>query len=474
MKLRDKLKIAVKSILNNKSRSILTIIIVIIVSLMILSIMMIALNFTSNTNDITEASARKSPSSIYINRFYETKDWEPSKQAYFNDEEVNTLNEIFSKYNNIITDITYEGYSNITNYFLPGNIDLSSNDFYGQEYFKYRYSSKNTNFSFPLGIDGAIIDGRIWTKDDVGTNHIWVKDSFINNAFVNGVALEVGSKIWVQTELYDYRSEYGKVNYVSQEYEIMGIISSGKVEEHQKNIKTIYPNYYYYESFDLYFDISYIQETFPANLNIRSIYIGYFPPQSSYDFNQLYNLVDKLVKEIKLTFPTNNEIKLNVSSTLIDEFLISKILTAVIIGFASALGLIILLLSIGSVANTIIISVDKNKKFIGLMKALGLKQRQVEDIVRIEAIITITIGIIFSTIVLYATLPLFRTINEAIIKLLFAYQLNYIEYTIRTSIPLYLPVAVAIVFILMTLIFSRSSLRTIAKMDVITIISEVS
>jgi ABC-type antimicrobial peptide transport system permease subunit len=474
MKLKDKLKIAVKSIINNKSRSILTIIIVVVVSLMILSIMMIALNFSSNTKVITETSARKSPSSIYINRNYKTLDYEPDKYAFFDNEDVKLMSELFSKYNNVITNVTYDSYMNFNAHFFSENIDLTSNEFYNLETFNNSYSSKITDFAFPLGIDGAIIDGRIWTKDDVGTNHIWVKDSYINSAYTKGTVLEVGSKVWIQSEIYDYRKNPNKADYFSHEYEIMGIISTEKIEDHRKQILEIYPNYYSFESSDLYFDITYFQNTLPTEYTINSVNVSYFPPQSSYDFNQLYGLVDGLVKELKLTFPNENDIELYVTSTLIDEFMITKIMTTVIISFAAALGFIILLLSIGSVSNTIIISVDKNKKFIGLMKALGLKQRQVEDIVRIEAIITIAIGILISTIILYILLPLFVTINESIINLLFSYQLSYIEHTTRTSVPLYLPFAVAIVFILMTLIFSRSSLRTISKMDVITIISEVS
>ena len=73
MRFWDKTNIALRSIINNKSRSILTIIIIFIVSSLILSIMMIALNFTTNSYKISEISVRKSSSYFNAYRYEEDR-----------------------------------------------------------------------------------------------------------------------------------------------------------------------------------------------------------------------------------------------------------------------------------------------------------------------------------------------------------------------------------------------------------------
>jgi ABC-type antimicrobial peptide transport system permease subunit len=440
--------------------------------------MMIALNFTSNTNDITEDSARVSGSNINIMRYdkgyYDQYD---RKEPYFTNDETKQLLQIINKYKLVTTNVSFASINYEERYFFPENNKSMTIEETMGSYNNIR-TSTYVDYAFPLGIDGAITDGRIWNEDDVDTNHIWVKDIFIQRAFTDGIVLGVGSKIWFQTMIYDYTQSSGQSyepEFYSHEYEIIGIISDSKVDEYQKNLNELYPNnYYFFNDVDIFLDFTYNLNIYPAEMKLNSISIAYFPPLTSYDFDQLFQYVEGFVDEVETTFPSYDEIVTVANSSLIMEFSITRTLTAVIIAFASALGLFILLLSIGSVANTIIISVDKNKKFIGLMKALGLKQRQVESVVRIEAIITISLGILISTGVLFVAFPFFESINRSLVGSIFSYQLEYIEYTIKTSIPVYLPFAVALVFIIMTLIFSRSSLRTIARMDVITIISEVS
>ena len=135
------------------------------------------------------------------------------------------------------------------------------------------------------------------------------------------------------------------------------------------------------------------------------------------------------------------------------------------------LGLLILILSVGSVANTIIISVDKNRKFIGLMKAMGLNQRGVKKIVTCESLVQIILGVLVGVAVLFLLQPVVFSLMESMFASMFAYY--EVEFAVSVRIPFYLPMVTALLFFLFASLFSRGSLGKIARQDVISTISEV-
>lgn len=472
MRFWDKTNIALRSIINNKSRSILTIIIIFIVSSLILSIMMIALNFSTNSYKISEISVRKSSS--YFNAYRYEEDRYNSVASRFSKEETMAIVDVIKENTFIFNDFSLDNY-NEQHYFIPmENKQLTFPEFNKLQFYEHYTEQKITSFYIPFGVPNAVIAGRIWNENDVNTNNIWVTDVFINKAYQNGLLLEVGSKIWINTYTTDY--ETNEYRFTSIEYQIAGILSVDNIKAYSDALKEQYPHLYYSinTNVEIYCDISFLANTADAFPHFSSFSMSYLPPTSTYDFNQLYENVENAYNQLKEITKTTKPVQTNIYSTIIEEFKMIRIINAFIIGLAIGLGLFVLFLSIGSVANTIIISVDKNKKFIGLTKALGLKQKEVEDIVRIEATITIILGIILATIGLLIAINFFNYINTSLINSAFAYQLKELDYTIKTTIPIYLPISVGIVFVVMTLLFSKGSLQTISKMDVITIISEVS
>jgi ABC-type lipoprotein release transport system permease subunit len=119
------------------------------------------------------------------------------------------------------------------------------------------------------------------------------------------------------------------------------------------------------------------------------------------------------------------------------------------------------------------ISVDKNKKFIGLLKALGLNEKDLKSTIKMESITTIVLGVMlaFGTVFLFK--ELIEGLNQLLLTSLFSNYLNEIEYTIVFSMPIYIPFIVLIFFVFFTLLFARGSMSKIAKTDPMAVISEV-
>ena len=110
--------------------------------------------------------------------------------------------------------------------------------------------------------------------------------------------------------------------------------------------------------------------------NVPSLYytsLDYYHNVTKTNFNssELTDKLDGLVNALSDTLPNNDPRWKNVSCYALDDLKMSSLIGTIIIGFASFLCLVLILLSIGSLANQIMISVDKNKKFIGLLKAVG-------------------------------------------------------------------------------------------------------
>ena len=59
-------------------------------------------------------------------------------------------------------------------------------------------------------------------------------------------------------------------------------------------------------------------------------------------------------------------------------------------------------MSVGSLANSVMISIDSSKKFIGLLKALGMKGKSLKLVVILESITLITVGVLLGYLLLGA------------------------------------------------------------------------
>jgi len=462
MKFLDKIKIAFHHIVINPSRSIITIIIIFIVGTLILSIMMIAINFSNNLTGIQKAFLDGSIAEVDVSKSEEID------ESYYQSRSLSSADI------EVISDIALQNQAvshRLIAYIWNASVvfDAAANEEKNNagevngEYVAFRA----VDYTFPLAVDQALLEGRIWSKSDCSTNNIWVTDAFLQQQLEDGLSITIGGSLWFHTTTERWlETGESQTHFYSQEFIIQGIVSSQALN----NPKVIAAGDLY--GVDVFFDLQFIYENW-EDVN-AGVQIQFFPPQTEYPFQEVYRATKKLVADLEKAFPVQDNIFYTVESNLIEGLRLMRAISSIIISIAGGLSFFILLLSIGSVSNTIMISVDKSKKFLGLLKALGLKNKGVADIVKMEAFMTIGLGIMAATLALWAALPLYRTIIEKLINGLFGYGLEEMEYVIQTIIPYYLPFVVILFFTLMALLFARGSLRSLSKMDVISIISEVS
>jgi len=441
MKLLDRYKISLHNIKNNKSRSILTTAIVYIISLLIIVILCIGLSFSSNTSNI-------------IKTYYQTSD-----------EAINI------SYNNY----GYEGADVLDNNVYQNLIPILEEHKSLISYSKYTYNSygdsafvQNHNFSANEHIE--IIEGSNVNENDVNTNKVLVSAQYAQNYYNStNTILKIGDTI-------DYTFEYTSTNKDQNGYgimtsktlslEVFGIYKLKEVE------KKAYQSNLISESNMVIVDAEYLMNNLP-NIYFTNVNYYYNVSKSNFNDKELKNNLDSLVTKLTNVLPQEYEDYNSIYCNALQDLKMSSLTGTIIIAFAAFLCLVLILLSIGSLANTIMISVDKNKKFIGLLKALGLNEKDLKSTIKMESITTIILGVFLS----FFTVFLFRSaiggLNELLLSSMFSNYLSVIEYTIVFSLPIYIPFIVLIFFVFFTLLFARSSMSKIAKTDPMAVISEV-
>lgn len=427
MRLSDRIKLAFHNLVQSRSRTILTVIIVFIVSALISVIVLMGLNFTLNTNKEIKDTFEKGGSTY---RFVAFENFEPYSSSKINREEYSKLSVVMSKQsgaiNNVYAAASGLSYGDINNCYL------------------YDY-----NYGFVTG--GTLTAGRVWTKEDSGTNAVWLSEAAVETL---SEALAEPLKIGDSFSFEDNPN-------AETVFILRGII---------KNIQS---TNYFEESPDFIIDFSYAYEHLYSHMSIGEIFMKFAAPQKKYRLKSVMNGIKAFVDEVDGSFPKavdpnyGNEIP-RITNDILDQYEAIYLLNLVVTGLAIILGLIVLFLSIGSIANSVIINMDKNKRFTGLLKAMGLRHGNVKSIVYIEASISIILGIILSTALILSINQYLKQLISSLMSYLFDRNMSIIF-----SMPVYLPFAITAVFILTALLFTRGSLRKIEKQNVISIISEV-
>lgn len=442
MKLLDTTKVACHSIWNNKSRSILTTIIVAIVSALIMFIVSFGLLFNDNQLKLNRQLFDKSGYSISIQSKYYNQSTE-----YISKSELNQFSDLVNEYDDIIDSIYMRPSNNGLSLVLPNEIN--------NDKIPLNYMVMDTS-KFVVRNSGVITEGRLWNKGDVNKTHVWLSESYIASLAKKGIYLSIGDKINI--ELYEYDNN---TNNYQTEFTLIGIFNEILDESFQ------------YNGLDVIFDYRTFVNSF--NAEIDSININYIPPTGvAYNFNLIYNRLKSFNNSLSNLFPEYDQdiyTRERVYCNFVQQMDASILLGYIIILVSIVLGLIVLLLSIGSVANTIIISVDKNRKFIGLLKALGLNQKGVKKLIKVEAFITIFLGLMVGALIIFSANGLLEIVVKEILDSMFSFY--DLDINIVSRFNFLLPLITFIVFYLFAVLFSRGSLKKISSQDVIETISEV-
>ena len=438
MKFIDRYKLSLHNIKNNKSRSILTTIIVYIISLLIMTILSLAISVSNNANkvvkDYYQSINEPITTEYYLYSYYE----EEKIDDVFDKSVYEDLKPIIEKHTPIISYATYG--DNFSDILL-------------------------TNHNFPLSAYYEIIEGNNVDENDVDTNKVLVSVDFANSYYQeHQTKLNPGDKFTYS--ITDY-SDHENHQTLELTFEVKGIYIHKSIDVEEYSIPLRKNN-------DIIVDVDYVLRKFKT-MNFETVKFYHVTTKTNFNSHELQDNLQSFVNDFKDIAPQypDSDRGDTVHCYALSDIKSSHLMGTIIIGFASFLCLILILLSIGSLANTIMISVDKNKKFIGLLKALGLNEKDLKGTIKLESITTIILGILLSFITIYLASELLKELNEIIIGFMFSHYIKAIDYQIIFSIPIYIPVIVTIFFVLFTFLFSRSSMAKIAKTDPMQVISEV-
>lgn len=442
----NNIKLAFHSLWQNKTRSILTIIVLMVMSFVIMFLFQFALSFLSSVNNSYDNVVKDSNDVLSI-----SKQEKHTQNGYttYNIVEIHQedLSRIKKKlednsgfYNYTLCEVETEysvGDGNINNhYFNIGGFVDSSHPYVGKSDF--------------------VISGRMWNETDIDSKNIWVTQDFFVKS---GVEYEVGDTL--KFKKYDDSGTYFEV---VDEYTICGILDSKNavgyqmdnqlfISAKQANGKYINPK-----------DISLPQSI--EGMAIRSVKAVF-----KSDANLTYNISDYFersnnVNSIKSIFKTDERIE--VSSSLNDDMMGGLLMFALIAVACLFIAIIITLLSIGSAAQSIKISVEQNRKFIGMMKAIGMRDRNVLGMIKWQAVLMTIFAVTISIIGVIAMMPVINMLLTLMLPMV--YGANAV---ISVSFNVLVPIFTILFLLAFILLFTRKSLRTISKMDVIAVISEV-
>lgn len=325
----------------------------------------------------------------------------------------------------------YDGYSNITyeeietykkaigksNVFIHTCV-RTNND---------RIAAVDTSTNIFDGVDGALIGGRFWNKTDKNMPYCWVTEDYaIKNNVLVGDVVNIDNNLTAK----------------SQKYEVIGIVKNVTIG---------------YDYVDVLLDM---QRARTDKFVARSLYF-----YSSYLSEEITSAD---IKEVGKIINANNKYSdKNPNGIAVNSFYIGTVKTRLIIagsvlGAALVLSIIVILLCIGCVSNSIQITVEQNRKFFGMMKAIGLRNATIKRIVRWQSVFMIILSVIGSSLVGMGVMAMLRP------------QVAQVFYTdIPFTLPVYVPFIVLFLLVSLVLIFTTKSLNKISKMDVISVISEV-
>lgn len=436
MKLFDRYKISLHNIKNNKSRSILTTMIVYVISLLIMVILCVGLSFSTNMKDVTR-------------KYYEVSD-EAIETSYYNyngnkvlDKEIyDSLAPVLENHQSVIS---YTRYNFNGGY---GGLMVQNNAYSAIEHIE-------------------IIEGNNVNEEDVNTNNVLVSSSFAQEYYENtGTVLKPGDT-FVYSFNYSYEVSEEMWQSFTKDLELK-VAAIYKVKEVEKSE---YESSVVSSSTEVIIDAEYLVNNCP-NLYYSNVSYYYNMPKSNFNSSEIVEKLDNFVNDLKSVLPNDQEYD-NVHCYALQDLKMTETIGLVIIAIAAFLCLILILLSIGSLANTIMISVDKNKKFIGLLKALGLNEKDLKSTIKMESITTIVLGVALSFLTIYLFKDVIGGLNATLINSAFSNYVTVSGYTPVFMIPLFVPVIVLIFFIFFTLLFARGSMSKIAKTDPMAVISEV-
>lgn len=472
----DAFRITLHTIRYNKVRTLLTVLIVTVVSLLVMFLLLVGISFSDNLQRVARAYFRRTGAQYAFTSLRSFTATGTENRPITSDEYALFLKTAEAHREVLGDDMAAPTVSGSDLCFFFGEKEaLGSGTVFGEE---AALSLQNpslinsvgakTFLTVPEGI--SFCQGRAWTPEDGGSPNIFVSRGFQQKIEAEGAKIEVGGTVCLA------RMRERSSSWIS--------LGDGSDAE-AFTVAGIYEGY----GADILIGMGKLFELSGKDFGIRvyDITAKFYPPQADYD----YEAVTRSIREFTDTMSGSLEqpyggfeaipgfevfVQLfsdyarRFTCTFVDSMRIVELLSTIVIGVFFLLAMIVLLLSVGSIANSVVISIDKNKRFFGLMKAVGLDSKGIRALVYAELFLVILSGVLLGVCLLFLFLP----VAESIISSLFAYLWGALMQTETVvSVPYWLPLGTIAFFFLITLLFSLGSIKKISSQDVTAIFAEV-
>ncbi|MEG1510099.1 MAG: ABC transporter permease [Clostridia bacterium] len=310
------------------------------------------------------------------------------------------------------------------------------------------------------GVKDFLVSGRLWNVADEDTNNIWLDESLIES-------YNLGDKIVFESTRTDSNHNPERVEATAnQVFTVCGFVKEFKTGRwNNECARRVYFSAKYFNGKAP--SVQYHGEREPSSFYITSVG-GVLTPQADFIYSAT---TQKRFKQLNKTYDICDFDKtdgFSVTCPIVDDLEMADMMLLIVMVVIIILSTIIILLSIGCVSNTIKITVEQNRKFFGMMKAIGMQNKTVRAVVQWQAVIMTLISVLLSSALVAGLVLAMKGILTSLTSMMFGNCAIVI-----CSLSPYIPLVTFFALIGFVLLFTRSSLMKISKMDVISVISEV-
>ncbi len=439
MKFWSVLKLSFHNLANNKLRTFLTVVVLFIMAAVVMLMTGFGMSFFNSIGASTDKAMNEGDSRVSITEqcsYVDDVGYERHEAANFMDNTVvEQVMDVYKSEENIFHTIEFST-------FYGANLSVSNQISQFSVSPKPMYMGAN-QFA---GQKDYLTAGRMWNISDENTTNAWVSDTLMEK-------YELGDTI--------------KFEENENTFTICGFL-----------VSDLNKDPYSQGGIELFIDYKLFDDTTMSKTSEGQVYyngelvINKIILNTFHDKDNMFT--DSIVSDLKGFKKSLNSVDnydddgIYVQSSILDELkfaMMMKIMVLAVIIFVSVL---IILLSIGSVSNTIKITVEQNRKFFGMMKAIGMQNKTVRRVVQWQAIVMVLIGTVLAT---GLTIGLMYMV-EPIVAMMMASVFGE-GAIIIAGLPIYIPFVVFFALVGFVLLFTVKNLNKISKMDVISVISEV-
>ena len=317
---------------------------------------------------------------------------------------------------------------------------------------------------YGFGGQERIVQGAKWSAEENGRQTVWISSKVVDELKKDSVFVSAGDTVTFVSVSKDVQAD-------TEKYSFYTCTVEGVFDSDSTRVPLITSGYS--AAKEIITGQKFLS-TFEKDIELTEIELQYRPPQDGYDYREVYSEMKTFVNEVNTWFPpytVEDESYTRFDCSFLSLMQTLDFVNLIVAAVLLAISVLILLLSIGSIVNTILISVDKNRRFLGLLKALGMRQKDIRIMTGAEILIMIAFGVLFGVGILFSLRGAICSIMESMFSSMFT-QLPF-ELAIGVWIPFWLPIVTAVVFFLFAWLFSHRSVGKFAKKNVIETVSEV-